>query len=281
MDSDQLTAAVGGRAVDAMIPEYRDGRASASATDKSPSMPSSINSNTALLKNKPSHQAMGGALDEEPGMPKRKTRRVKDPYAIDFSDEEEEEEAYVQPSKPAPKKEESLAEFLMNYEPPSENPPAAAVQQPVQIKKKKSSASNLFGRFRSGTASSNHSAAAAAPSVAPKSMPRSGTLPRTNTGGSGKGYIPIQVNMPPGYDKYGPIDRPAPPKTSSSVPRKKFEPREAMTSSSLSGTADLAAFLRSSEPPPSGPVRSPYPPPIEEETGSVPKMMSRRKRAAV
>lgn len=280
MDSDQLSAAIGGRAVDATIPEYRNSRASASATDKSPSMPSSINSNTALLKKKASHQMMGGALDEEPHMPKRKTRRVKDPYAIDFSDEEEDD--FVQPVKPPAKKEESLAEFLMNYEPPPENPPAIPIQQAPQVKKKKSSASNLFGRFRSGTASSSRSDA---PSIAPtaKSTPRTSTLPRTNTSGSGKGYIPLQVNMAPGYDKYGAVDRPAPPKAASSaggVPRKKFEPREAVAPSSRTGTSDLAAFLRSSEPPPSGPVRPAYPP-IQEEGGSVSRMLGRRKKTAV
>lgn len=288
MDSDQLNAAVGGRAVDASIPDYRNSRASGSATDVSPSMPSSINSNTALLKKKPSYQA-NDVLDEEPPMPQRKTRRIKDPYAIDFSDEEE-EEAYAAPPKPPAKKEESLAEFLMNYEPPPENPPAIPVHPAAEVKKKKSSASNLFGRFRSGTASSSHSAApSAAPSAkSAKTAPRTSTMPqaapmRSSTAGSGKGYIPLQVNMPPGYDKYGPTDRPAPPKTSASaggVPRKKFEPRDAMTSSSRSGTSDLAAFLRSSEPPASGPTRSPYPPPIEEEGGSVSRMLGRRKKTA-
>lgn len=281
MDSDQLNAAIGGRAVDATIPDYRDSRNSGSVTDVTPSMRSSINSNTALLKKKPSYPMMGGALDEEPTMPQRKTRRVKDPYAIDFSDEEE-EEIYAQPPKPPVKKEESLAEFLMNYEPPPENPPAIPVQAAPQVKKKKSSASNLFGRFRSGTTSSNHSVT---PSVAPTtaSMPRTGTLPRVNTAGSGKGYIPIQVSMPAGYDKYGSLDRSAPPKTSASaggIPRKKFEPREAMTSSSRSGTSDLAAFLRSSEPPPSGPARPPYPPPIEEEGSTVSRMLGRKKKTA-
>ncbi|MBE3050430.1 hypothetical protein IMZ48_49640, partial [Candidatus Bathyarchaeota archaeon] len=67
-DSDQLSAAVGGRAVDATIPNYRDSRASGSATDRTPSMPSSINSNTGLLKQKPSFQ-MKDTLDEEPPMP--------------------------------------------------------------------------------------------------------------------------------------------------------------------------------------------------------------------
>ncbi|SPN97759.1 uncharacterized protein DNG_01273 [Cephalotrichum gorgonifer] len=270
MDSDQLTAAVGGRAVDATIPNLRDSQASASATDMSPSMHSSINSSSALLKKKPSYQ-MGGTFDEDGPMPKRKTRRVKDPYAIDFSDEEE-EEIYAQASKPVAKQEESLAEFLMNSEPPPETAPVAPIQTAPVRAKKKSSTSNLLGRFRS----SNRSAPAAAPAPTPAAV-----VPRTSSS-SGRGYIPIQVNFPPGYDKYGPIDRPTPPKTSSSagaVPRKKYEPRDSVISSSRSGTADLAAFLLNSEPPSSGPVRPSLPPTIEEHPGSVSRMLGRRKKS--
>lgn len=262
MDSDQMSGAVGGKAIDAMIPDIRHSQASASVTDMAPSMHSSINSQSALLRNKPSYQ---NAFDEEDSMPmpKRKTRRVRDPYAIDLSDEDD-DEIYGMPSMASarsapPAKEESLADFLRNYEPPP-GPPQAMAPPPTQTKpKKKSSTSNLINRFtRSSNSSHSNKNFASTPNPLPP-------LPRTNSShsaNSGKGYIPIQVNMPPGYDKYGPIDtsvmpKPAPPSSAGAVrvPRKKFEPREAVSTHSSSGTADLAAFLRGSGPPagPPGP----------------------------
>lgn len=274
MDSDQLSAAVGGRAVDASIPDLRYSQVSTTATDMTPSMHSSVNSQSALLKKKTSLQMADTVDENEPmQMPVRKTRRVKDPYAIDFSDEED-EEVFAKPSRPPVKKEESLAEFLMNYEPPPEAtpaPPAPPAQKSPARTKKKSSASNLINRFRGGS-SSNHSNA---PPVPP--------LPRTGTASSGKGFVPIQVNMPPGYDKQGPVDRGAPPRTAPSaggVPRKKYEARDPMVTSAKSGTSDLAAFLKSSEPPASGPVRPAHSPP-EEQGNAVSRMLGRRKKSMI
>lgn len=271
MDSDQLAAAVGGKAVDATIPDVRYSQVSTSATDMSPSMHSSINSQSALLRKKTSLQTASNTVDEnEPmQMPVRKTRRVKDPYAIDFSDEED-EEAFATPAKPPAKKEESLAEFLMNYEPPPETIPAPPAPKSPARTKKKSSASNLINRFRGGSSSSQSNA----PPVPP--------LPRTSPANSGKGFVPIQVSMPPGHDKRGPVDRGAPPRAASSaggVPRKKYEAREPMATSAKTGTSDLAAFLKSSEPPPpSGPVRPAYSPP-EEQGNAVSRMLGRRKKS--
>ncbi|PKS07646.1 hypothetical protein jhhlp_006252 [Lomentospora prolificans] len=251
MDSDQMSGAVGGKAVDATIPNIRYSQTSASVTDMAPSMHSSINSQSALLKNKPSYQTTSFDEEETMPMPKRKTRRVRDPYAIDFSDEED-DEIFGMPSMPAkstkPAKEESLADFLRNYEPPPE--PVQSMPPPQTKPKKKSSTSNLMNRFTRGSSSSSHSNKNF--SGGSNTLP---PLPRTNSTSGGKGYIPIQVNMPPGYDKYGPVDTSVAPKTSSPgagtvrVPRRKFEPREAVSTQSSSGTSDLAAFLRSSGPP--------------------------------
>lgn len=275
MDSDQLSAATGGKAIDANIPDLRYSQVS-SATDMSPSMHSSINSQSALLKKKSNLQLAGNTVDENKPMqmPVRKTRRVRDPYAIDFSDEED-EEAFAKPARPPVKKEESLAEFLMNYEPPPEAAPAPppAQKSPARTKKK-SSASNLINRFRGGGSSSSHSNA---PPVPP--------LPRTGTASSsGKGFLPIHVNMPPGYDKYGTADRGAPPRTAPSaggMPRKKYEARDPMAASAKSETSDLAAFLKSSEPPPpSGPVTPAHAPP-EEQGNAVSRMLGRRKKSMI
>ncbi|KAF1813633.1 hypothetical protein P152DRAFT_286995 [Eremomyces bilateralis CBS 781.70] len=64
------------------------------------------------------------------GFPPRTRRRIKDPYAIDFSDEEEDDddgELLINPSskRPPPRKEESLADFLRSAEPPAGNAPSA------------------------------------------------------------------------------------------------------------------------------------------------------------
>ncbi|RKK80878.1 hypothetical protein BFJ69_g4093 [Fusarium oxysporum] len=261
----------GGKAVDANIPDIRYSQASTHGTESSmPSIHSSINSNTALLKNKGQPAPTSKMFDENDMMPKRKTRRVKDPYAIDFSDDEDGEVLLATPKPPA-KKEESLAEFLMNYEPPPE-PVTTPISQ--KIPKKKASAPSLIGRFT--RKESNHS------NTAPASPQGNDTRSLSSRAGF-RNYIPIQVNVPSGYDKYGMptgenSSRPSQPASSASsgrrVPMKKFEPRDAV--SNVSRTSDLAAFLRTSEPPPE-PVMA-TPPPKEESSSSLSKMFSRRKK---
>ncbi|KAH7148842.1 hypothetical protein EDB81DRAFT_649854 [Dactylonectria macrodidyma] len=270
LDSEEMSGAVGGKAVDATIPDIRYSQASTHATDTSmPSIHSSINSHTALLKGKGGSTPSSKMFDDEDMMPKRKTRRVKDPYAIDFSDEDDDDDFITTP-KPPVKKEESLAEFLRNYEPPPE-----PVSQPISHKmpKKKASAPSLIGRFTRSSSNANSNNAPQQPVVDSRSL-------SSRSGGGKGGYIPIQVNIPSGYDKYGPIDKPAarppmPPAGGSlgRVPMKRFEPREAV--SNVSRTSDLAAFLRNSEPPPE-PVAPP--PPRQEEGSSLSKMFSRRKK---
>lgn len=261
----------GGKAVDANIPDIRYSQASTYGTESSmPSIHSSINSNTALLKNKGQPAPTSKMFDEDDMMPKRKTRRVKDPYAIDFSDDEDDEVLLATP-KPPVKKEESLAEFLKNYEPPPE-PVTTPISQ--KIPKKKASAPSLIGRFT--RKENNYS------NTAPASPQGNDTRSLSSRAGF-RNYIPIQVNVPSGYDKYGMptgenSSRPSQPASSASsgrrVPMKKFEPRDAV--SNVSRTSDLAAFLRTSEPPPE-PVMAP-PPPKEESSSSLSKMFSRRKK---
>ncbi|KAF4462346.1 hypothetical protein FALBO_10849 [Fusarium albosuccineum] len=271
-DSEEMSGAVGGRAIDATIPDIRYSQASTHGTDTSmPSIHSSVNSSTALLKNKPAAPAPTSKMfDDEDMMPKRKTRRVRDPYAIDFSDEEDEDDFITTPRpKPPVKKEESLAEFLMNYEPPPE-PVTPPISQ--KIPKKKASAPSLIGRLTRRESSQTNAAPAS----------KLGNDTRSLSSRSGiRGYIPIQVSMPSGYDKYGPIDsgssRPSQPVSSASsgrIPMKKFEPRDAV--SNVSRTSDLAAFLRTSEPPPE-PVMA-TPPKEESSGGSLSKMFGRLKK---
>ncbi|KAF4972752.1 hypothetical protein FZEAL_9534 [Fusarium zealandicum] len=266
-DSEEMAGAVGGRAVDASIPDIRYSQASTHGTDTSmPSIHSSVNSNTALLKNKGAPAPASKMFDDEDMLPKRKTRRVKDPYAIDFSDEEDDDDILSTP-KPPVQKEESLADFLRNYDPPPE-PVAPPISQ--KMPKKKASAPSLMGRFTRKDSTHSNAAPAAPPGNDSRSIgSRSGF----------RGYVPIQVSMPPGYDKYGPIDsgssRPSQPASSASrrAPMKKFEPREAV--SNVSRTSDLAAFLLSSEPPPEPIIASPPP---KEEGSSLSKLFGRRRK---
>ncbi|KAL7623363.1 hypothetical protein AAE478_007044 [Parahypoxylon ruwenzoriense] len=242
MDSDQMqmTGAVGGKAVDAVIPNIRSSETSTNVTETS--APSSMNSQSALLsKMNKAQQYSGNNFDDDDMMPKRTRRRVRDPYAIDFSDEEEDDELEMTP-KPKPKQEESLIDFLNNYPPPPEPTP-----QPVTIPKKKSSAPNLIARLRSGGSSSSKSG----PSANPKGPNATETRSLSSRAGGGRGYTPIVI--PTSTEKFGSESRPPPPAhpvPTARVPMRKFEPRDA-ASTHNSRTSDLADFLRDSEPPPS------------------------------
>ncbi|KAJ0164469.1 hypothetical protein CTA2_933 [Colletotrichum tanaceti] len=227
MDSDQMSGAVGGKAVDASLPDIRYSQASTNITDiTQPSVQSSINSQSALLQNRSNSNAFDDD-DDDDMMPKRTRRRVRDPYAIDLSDEDEED--YAQAVRPPPKKEESLADFLKNYSPPPE--PASVAQN---TPKRKASAPSLIGRFsrKDSNAGSN---------VAKPDNRSVGS----RTGGHG--HVPIQVNTYSGQDSDASANRSDMYSSAGRVPMKRFEPREAV--SSMTRTNDLATFLRSSEPP--------------------------------
>ncbi|KAG7113811.1 hypothetical protein HYQ44_008513 [Verticillium longisporum] len=273
MDSDQMTGAIGGKAIDASLPNIRYSQASTNVTDVTmPSVQSSVNSQSALIKN----NRQNDVIDEEEFMPKRTQRRVKDPYAIDFSDEEDEDDLDG-PPKPPQKQEESLADFLRNYQPP----PEPVVQTPLANRpKKKASAPSLIGRFTRGINHGSQSQAATnGGAQASLAEPRSSSSRQV---GGALGHIPIQVSMPPGYDQYGPIDGTRQPATQSSgrVPMKKYEPREA--SSAVTRTSDLASFLRDSEPPPQLNPPSLYSTQEQSSSGSgFSKMFGRRKKSSM
>ncbi|KAL1845548.1 hypothetical protein VTK73DRAFT_492 [Phialemonium thermophilum] len=286
MDSDQMTGAVGGKAVDAHIRELdiRGSETSTTVTDYSmPSVQSSANSQTGLLRNKTAAPGgLGanryGSRDPDMPMPQRKTRRVRDPYAIDFSDEED--EGYGDDAAAAPRsngrraaapQEESLADFLRNYTPPPEPKVQPFVIAQAQNRpKKKASAPSLMARLTRRDNSQTGSGSSGTPSPRSPNPPvvDSRSLNSRGGGGGGRGYIPIQVNMPPGVDKYSPsygggnngigtakttsnttTGGGAPQANSGRVRMKKFEPREAVPVVSRSATSDLADFLRNSEPP--------------------------------
>jgi hypothetical protein len=319
MDSDQMSGAVGGKAVDATIQvrdmnEVRGSQASTTVTDYSmPSVQSSINSQTGLLRKQGANgqgPSYGGAanasndFDDMP-IPKRKTRRVRDPYAIDLSDEEDDmlEDAEATPkaaSRRAQPKEESLADFLRNYTPPPE--PVRAPVPPVNQPKKKASAPGLMARFTSRRPSVSNLVSQGS-SRMPPPMPqsssvmnssrpiasRAGSVASARTTGTGR-HVPIHVNMPPGVDKYSPSYGAVPSSSSgigsrppvsmhnsSRVPMKKFEPREPASGPTRSATSDLADFLRNSGPPPGSVVQDPYPMPQNDAKSG---FFGRRKKAS-
>ncbi|KAK8109794.1 hypothetical protein PG999_007931 [Apiospora kogelbergensis] len=280
MDSDQfqMSGATGGRAVDAALPDVRTSQAPTEA-----SVNSSINSQSALLNkaNKPANYSNN--FDEEDMMPKRKQRRVRDPYAIDFSDEEDLDDLLEEAPKPKPKpkKEESLVDFLNNYDPPPDpSPPQPFItsKQPAVLKKK--STTNLISRLRAGGSSSTADRSATPAATGRESRTAS------NASNGGRGYTPIVASMPPNGGNAGkfneamgpPISQNRAP-TGGRVPMKHYEPRDATPSQGTraSGTSDLARFLRESEPPPS--TLASAPPPPEEKPSGFSRIFERRKKS--
>ncbi|KAI0164449.1 hypothetical protein GGR52DRAFT_123899 [Hypoxylon sp. FL1284] len=280
MDSDQMqmTGAVGGKAIDAVLPSIRNSEASTNITETS--APSSLNSQSALLnKANRAQPYAGNNFDEDDMMPKRTRRRVKDPYAIDFSDEEEDEDDYEIIPKPKPKQEESLIDFLNNYPPPPEPTP-----EPVAMPKKKSSAPNLIARLRSGGNSISKSAS----NGPPKGINTTESRSLSSRAGTSRGYTPIVV--PTGAENYGIETKPppvmpsgstgrvpmAPSSSAGRVPMKKFEPREAQSAADTR-TSDLASFLRDSEPPPQ--TMASLSSPTETKGTGFSRMFERRKKS--
>lgn len=285
MDSDQLqmTGASGGKAVDATIPDVQAGRVSTTVTENS--IQSSINSSTALLNkaNKPAQYTNN--FDEEDMVPKRKQRRVRDPYAIDFSDEDDDdllEELDIAPKpKPKPRQEESLIDFLNNCEPPPEpSPPQPFVNTQQTQPKKKQSAPNLLQRLRGaggGSSSDRSGSTKAGDESRSSNSPKAGTP--GHGGGGGRGYTPIVANVPPNAgnmpSNMTSTGSPRAPPVSGRVPMKSYEPRDPAMSVNTK-TSDLAKFLRESEPPPST-LASPSPP--EEKATGFARIFERRKKS--
>lgn len=241
MDSDQMTGAIGGRALESVLPDAR-------YSQTSTSVQSSVTSQSALLNgssktNKPQSPHNNKFFDEDDMMPKRKTRRVRDMYQIDFSDEEDEYDAG--PRQP-PVQEESLADFLRNVPPPPETTShvlETASRSSGKVKRK-SSTTGIMSRFSRSS-----------PQVPPK--PKSsgqGPRPASHTDSNHlPNHTPIHVQFSSSY-------RPATNETArggnyvsqldsarNKVVQKSYQPREAVYSTSR--TNELAAFLRDSDPP--------------------------------
>ncbi|ORY59580.1 uncharacterized protein BCR38DRAFT_350863 [Pseudomassariella vexata] len=284
MDSDQLhmSGAVGGKAVDATLPDVRSSQASTSVTENS--VQSSINSQSALLgkTNKPAQHRNN--FDDDDMAPKRKQRRIRDPYAIDFSDEEGDDFEMTPKPKPKPKKEESLIDFLNNYPPPPDpTPPTPVPPASKAFLKKKASAPNLLTRLRSAGSSSNHNSNnGSVRGQSRNGVPANESRSLSSRAGNVRGYTPIVANIPPSAERMpniGVSNASNTPRASSSGGRvlmRKFEPRE--PTSAETKTSDLANFLRDSEPPPS--AMATMPPPVEEKSSGFSRMFERRRKGS-
>jgi hypothetical protein len=278
MDSDQMSGAVGGKATDATLPDARYSQASVSVD-------SSVTSQSALLNgssniNKPQPSQTNRDLDMEDHMPKRKTRRVRDMYQIDFSDEEEEYEA-VSKSKPKPVQEESLADFLRNVPPPPDPTPVPLIQTASRASskdvKKKPSTTSIMSRF--GRSNSNQQS--------PSKPKSSGQESRSSLSRSGASQVsnhtPISVQInnnykPPtnesarGGNYVSQVDS-----ARNKVVQKSYQPREAVYPTTR--TNDLAAFLRDSEPPtPTQAQPKTFAPTVQKEESSTFHRMFGRKK---
>jgi hypothetical protein len=214
-------------------------------------------------------------FDEEDMMPKRKTRRVRDMYQIDFSDEEEEYEAAAG-RRAAPIQEESLADFLRNVPPPAESTASPVFESASASNKKikrKSSTTGIMSRFSRN------------PHHVPAKPRSSGqdARPASRADSTTTNHTAVNVQFPSGYrtstndqpraGNYAPkID---PPRTR--VAQKTYQPREAVYSTSR--TNELAAFLRDSDPPSAMQAQpQTFPPTLQkDEASTFQRVFGRRK----
>jgi hypothetical protein len=211
------------------------GRSSAASTHNSSmvsqSVPSSTSSHTALLdrskKAKPGPSANNGTSTassrSQPGAkdatPKRKQRRVRDPYAIDDSDDDLEEVATLKPKRD----EESLIDFLRNSAPqPSmtAQPIVSASSSSVpRTLKKKNSSSAVKERIRNttipGANRKNSAPAAELPAYSRGSVARAESPHLSQSGSKLDSYKPTQPTHAAHIDRVraarvnGPVSRSA------------------------------------------------------------------------
>lgn len=94
------------------------------------------NSKSRTVPTKPQSNSSSRTVTEEDPRPKRTQRRVPDPYALDWDDDELEE---LLEEEAKPKREESLIDFLRNVPPPESEP------QPLAVNKPSKTTSSSFG----------------------------------------------------------------------------------------------------------------------------------------
>jgi hypothetical protein len=287
MDSDQMSGAGGAKVSELTGPDPRRSQASVSNENSMRSVESSVTSQSALLNNqnskKPAPPQKFNNFGNDDMMPKRKTRRVRDPYAIDLSDEEDEFD--VPPAKPE-SQEESLAEFLRNVPPPVQpttTPIFQAAEQPVA---KKASAPSLMARLSRN--SNSHSKPASAHSSSQSITRANNNAPQKVPISASKTIITQSSASSPASNRRASsttnsnyVSRLDSERKPGKVIQKSYEPREpaGTRGPARTATSDLADFLRNTLPPPSnGPQRLSIGLEAKEEGGFA-RMFGRRKKA--
>jgi hypothetical protein len=263
MDSDDLNALA--------PPAELNGRGSTGSQPESAvtakSMQESTNSRTALLESSrrvngngayssPASNNLPNKMMESNGMPPRTRRKVRDPYAIDDSDDDlfAEEEELPKPKPKARTQEESLIDFLRNTAPPpgmAPQPILAAVPQNQDKPDMKRSASNsklrdVLNRQGSNKLMANNNAREESPHL-------------TQVGSKRDKYRPTQTTHAAHVDRNR---------------IKRAEARDPTMSGS--GTADLAAYLKNSGPPDSPKMHGQKPFAETKGEASFMKFFSRR-----
>lgn len=128
MDSDDLNG---------LVSQFPRASKNSSEMTGVPSIATTNNSNTPLINHSAKVATSSAptravaAPDSEDGMPKRTRRRVKDPYAIDDSDDED----FLETTTPKQTNEESLIDFLRNTAPPSNMVAQPLLSSPEQVQK--------------------------------------------------------------------------------------------------------------------------------------------------
>ncbi|KAK5957790.1 hypothetical protein OHC33_000979 [Knufia fluminis] len=216
-----------------------------------------LNSNTPLINNaakagtssqsraQPAAQAQPimhnkVTTDEEDGMPKRTRRRVKDPYAIDDSDDD-----LLEAPPPKQAQDESLIDFLRNTAPPPTMTAQPILSSPKQAKplNRTPSVDKLkeFVRNRSTTSGSDRQE-----QLRTQSRARAESPHLTQTGSKLDSYRPTQ----PTHAKH--VDRDRANKVVNRAESRSESRAEPRAPVKLTGaTADLADYLRNTGPPPS------------------------------
>lgn len=267
MDSDQMSTALSGKRL-STLPEGRDPQLNLSMNTSTHTSATANSSSTMKKPTVPKVQL--ASFDEEDMMPKRKTHRVKDPYAIEYSDDEDDDE-FTLPKGPPKRVEESLIDFLNSVPPPDtsamtsifDEPPAAAPKKTIMAR---------FSRSNSA-ASSSSSSTRNSVLVRNSTLPRNSSLPQSASPKKHTPITPSYSTTPPrprsNYASQVTLQRKPGSRASQT---QKPSPREA-THSRNTPSNDLADFLMNTPPPPS--VQ-----PLAKEQGGFSRMFGRRNKAA-
>lgn len=283
MDSDDIQALGSPRDKDGVPRSSLTSTHDSSVVTKS--MHSSFNSRTGLLEanERSNPKALNGATattptntmfstpaDDDDVRPKRKQRRVRDPYAIDTDSEDEE-------FAPRVEREESLVDFLRSTAPPPGSDPAPlAGQGSTEVRRRQQSegSETMRNKILRKTSLSGLTQKSNGNSPA---LPKNNDQYHTSQNNRARPASPHLIQSGTRFDSYGPTQ----PTYAAHVDRNRAQrrvPGIIQPGGVRTGTSDLADFLKNTAPPPEPrPVYAQSP--SREESGFS-KFFSRKKRLA-